>query len=442
LKLKKALGSLTIVSALIFGAAACSDDNSSDNSNDTTTTTQEIESVLWDNGACDTSLEVYKVGLEVVFESAVLTLKDQADALPISVDAFNARGGIGGHCMEAVVCDTGFTEAGEVACANKFVDEGVVVTVNDTTTISGAAGEILNEAGIQRLQISPGTPELSQPNSWPITAGGFGTTFVMFPGCAKYYGAKKVAVIHVDSPSIGALFALMKPMVDAYGAELTAKIPVPAGTTDYTQLVLAAEDSGAECVMLPLGEQEAIQVLNAAKQLGTEMKFSVSGGTFGLTQIRTMGDFASQIVLNNALPPFSGDQTKWPILADAERDFAEFGDNRDNFSRESMKESPFRSWVGIYSLVRIVEDFGTPDTVTREAIKAAILATKDLDMQGLTAPWTPSVKAEGSLFPQISNPWYYILSYDPAADDFAIEADQYNFAKESAGTIEYAQPTS
>src|SRR5690606_17772614 len=133
-------------------------------------------------------------------------------------------------------------------------------------------------------------------------AGGTGTTFVMVPACARA-GHTKIAAIHVDTPTIGSLFDALTPMLDAYGAEIVARIPVPAGTTDYQQFILAAESAGADCVILPLGENESKQVLAAAAQLGTELPISMSGGTLGSADLVELGDFGANIIFNAAYPP-------------------------------------------------------------------------------------------------------------------------------------------
>ena len=88
-------------------------------------------------------------------------------------------------------------------------------------------------------------------------------------------------MIAVDNPQIATLAGIMGTMAKAYGAEIIGVSKVPAGTTDFQQFVLAAQDGGAEGVIMPLGNNEAVQVMQAAQQLGSKLKFSVSLGTFG-----------------------------------------------------------------------------------------------------------------------------------------------------------------
>ena len=198
------------------------------------------------------------LGIMTVFESPVLSLIDQVKAAEASVEAFNGRGGVGGHCMELTTCDTGLDPNGELECARDFVNDGVVATVHDTTAANPTGViETTAPAGLPRVGVAPGSEELNAANSYPIGGGSIGTTFMMLPPLTQA-GHTELAMIHVDTPAIQALSGILQPMLDAYDAEVTAMIPVPQGTTDYQQFILAAEDSGATGVMLALGEAEAI----------------------------------------------------------------------------------------------------------------------------------------------------------------------------------------
>jgi branched-chain amino acid transport system substrate-binding protein len=426
--------------ALAVIAAGCgSDDDSA--TGDTTGGGESAEpsGLLWDNEPCDTALDPYPIGIITVFESPVLSLIDQVTALEASVEAFNARGGVGGHCMDLTTCDGEGDPNKEADCARQFVDDGIVATLNDTISANPQGIiDVMEPAGLPRVGISPNIPELGSPISYPIAAGSVGTVFMMVPPLARA-GVTELAAIHVDTPQTEPLFAALEPMLEAYDAELVERIPVPAGTTDFQQFVLAAEDAGAEGVILPLGENEAIQVIEAAQQLGSDLKFSVSLGTFGLADVQELGDFADQMYFNAELPPITGDQERWPILADAIADLSASDD--PELQRDQIKSSPFRSWLAVYSFVRIVEDFGNPDDVSREAITAAMDAARNVDHFDLIPPWTPSESVAGDgPFSRVSNPWYYNITFDSEAGEFVVQDDLLNVVAELGGEIDYEQP--
>ena len=77
------------MTALALVAAACGSSSKGGGSTNTTAAkngggTQQIDYKalgLWNDGPCDQSRPPLKIGLMTVFESPVLSLKDQADAL-------------------------------------------------------------------------------------------------------------------------------------------------------------------------------------------------------------------------------------------------------------------------------------------------------------------------------------------------------------------------
>jgi Periplasmic binding protein len=258
---------------------------------------------------------------------------------------------------------------------------------------------------------------------------------MMVPGCTST-GHTKLSGIHVDTPQAGPLFVAMQTMLKAYNATMDTRVPVAAGTTDYQQFTLASKNAGATCAIIPLGQNEAVQVVGAAKQLSTDLKFSGSANTFTAVDMKNVGDFAKNIILNTAFPPAKASQQRWPILADVINDLKGGG-----FTVETLKTSSIRSWLSVYALVTIVEKFGTPDTISKEAITAALKAAKDVDMFNIIPPWTPSFSATGGQgsFSSVSQPWYYIVTFD-AQGNPTVGDKLFNVINELAGRRDYPQP--
>jgi ABC-type branched-subunit amino acid transport system substrate-binding protein len=428
--------------ALALVAGACTEDPGDDADGDGGGggggASAERSGLLADDGACDPGAEPYPIGIMTVFESPVLSLIDQVKAAEASVEAFNGRGGVGGHCMDLTTCDTGLDPNGELECARRFVDEGIVATVHDTTAANpdGVIG-VTEPAGLPRIGVAPGTQELGAANSFPNGGGSAGTTLMMLPALARAEQTE-MAMIHVDTPQIQALPGIAQPLLDAYGAELTTMIPVPAGTTDFQQFVLAAQDSGATGVALALGESEAVQVLRAAQQLSTDLTFSLSLGTFSASDLEEFGQFADQLVFNSEVPPATGSRERWPVLGDVVADLEASGD--PDLQGDQIKASAVRSWMAVYALTGVVERFGEPDDVSREAITAAFEAAEDVDVFGLVPAWTPRGGSGEGIFGAVSNPYYYQLTFDPAEGEFVVADDQLNLVEELAGNLDYPQP--
>ena len=325
---------VALAAALALVAVGCSssDDGGSAGGGtpgDTDVAPVDVTTVgLWDDGPCDESLDPLEVGQQLTFASPVLTSEDNDLALEASAVAFNARGGANGHCIEVTTCD-------------EHADQNAAV---------------LEEAGIARFAISSGTPDLSDPNSYPFDAGGIGTAMVM-PQALVDEGITDIASIRVDLPSASALIDIYEGICAEDGVEFVADIPVPAGTTDYSQFILAAEDAGAEGVIVPLGGQEAIQVLRAAQQLGSDLLFSTSLGTLPYQDLVDLGDFADQVILNGSSAPATAGDI--PAMEALVADLAASGE--EVLQPRLLKSTPTHSWIGLYALLVILREAGTED---------------------------------------------------------------------------------
>ena len=385
------------------GSGSGGDDTAqSSGGGDGATAAQLTAAGLWDDGPCDTAKEPLKVGMLTTFASPVLTAEDQVFALQASAVGFNQRGGANGHCVKVIVCDEKADPNTALDCVRTLDGDGIAVTVNDAVaaTPGPEVGDAFKQAGIARFANSSATTaDQSDLNSYPFDAGGIGTTMVM-PQALLDEGIKKIATIRVDLPNVSSLIGLFDGIYGDQGADFVADIPVVAGTTDYSQFVLSAEQAGAKGVVLPLGGQEAIQVLKAAQQLGSDLTFSTSLGTLPYSDLAELGDFSEQIILNGSIPPATA--ADLPVLTVLLADLATSG--KDVLDAENLKSSAMHSWVGLYALLAILRTAKTED-FSRANMTALIEASGPIDMLDLTADWTPNTVNPGA-FSRTGNGYY------------------------------------
>jgi ABC-type branched-subunit amino acid transport system substrate-binding protein len=371
---------------------------------------------LWDDGPCDASKDELKIGLQTVFASGVLTLQDQAQAIEASAEAFNARGGANGACIKVTTCDDGADPNKAIECVRTLDEAGIAATINDTTSVAGAdVSAAYAAAGIPRFAISPGQDDFGDLNSYPFDAGGTGTSLMM-PQALIDQGVTKIGVIRVDIPAAAQLAGFIAAVFGDNGVEVVADIPVPAGTTDYSQFILAAQAAGAEGVIMPIGGQEGIQILRAGAELDADLLYSSSLGTFPLSDIESLGDYASRVYLNAAIPPAGADL---PIVDQLVADLEASG--IEALQRPNMKSSPMRSWVGLYALLQILRADGTED-FSRENVKALIEASGPIPMGDLMPDWTPKLDHAGLWVRTGAGP-YAFWAYDAAAKAMAKTSD-------------------
>jgi ABC-type branched-subunit amino acid transport system substrate-binding protein len=408
-KLLRVLGALL---ALTLVSTACGgDDEGGGSSNTVPTEDIDYEAIgLWDDGACDESKETLKLGLMTVFESPVISLEDQALALEAAAEGFNARGGANGSCIEVFTCDDGANPDKAVGCVREIDEAGVVATVNDQgSTAQAEVSEAMATAGIPRVASNVTPDDWADPNAFPLDAAGTGVVFMM-PKSLINEGIDKIASIRVDLPEASA----MGPIMDqVYGdeAEFTADIPVPAGTTDFSQFILKAEESGAGGATLSVGEQEAIQVVRAGQQQATDLILGSPMGSFSHSVAAELGDFAENMIFVSPFAPATADL---PVYDAMRSDLAASGE--ESLQPENLKTSPIRSWTGLYALLWMLRQEGTTD-FTREGITSMLQAAKDVPMLDIYGGenWTPNLEHPG-VFTRAGIGTWSTFTFDPDAE--------------------------
>ena len=206
--------------ALALVAAACSSDDSGGGDGPTTTAAaapRPRSRSTTRPSACGTTARAtrrsrpLKIGLMTVFESPVLSLKDQATALEASAEAFNARGGANGSCIEVTTCDDGGNVDQAVACVRTIDDAGVVATVND----QGTAGQADVSAAMADGEDPPGRVErhagrLGRPERLPARRVRHRRHLPAAAGAHRGRTSTKIGLIRVDLAAASALVGLLE----------------------------------------------------------------------------------------------------------------------------------------------------------------------------------------------------------------------------------------
>lgn len=365
---------------------------------------------LWDDGPCDETKEPLKIGLMTVFESPVLSLEDQALALEASAEAFNSRGGANGSCIQVTTCDDGGNADQALGCVREVDDAGIVATVNDQGTAGQAdVSAAMAEAGIPRVASNVVSEDWGDQNAYPLDASGTGVTFLL-PQALVEQDITDIGLIRVDLAAASALVGLLEDLYADEGVTFPYDVPVPAGTTDFTQFILGAQDAGVGGVTLALGEQEAVQVVRAGQQLGTDLTIGSSLGTFSHSAVEDLGDFADQMVFLWSFAPATFDL---PVYEALRQDLAASGE--ESLQPANLKASPMRSWIGLYALLYMIRDADMTE-FTREGITEMLDQAQDvpmLDMYG-GENWTPDADHAG-IFQRGGIDRWSTWSWDPAA---------------------------
>jgi ABC-type branched-subunit amino acid transport system substrate-binding protein len=345
------------------------------------------------------------------FDAPTISLKDQATALEASAKAFNARGGANGACIEVHNCDDGANTDQAVACVRTEDQAGIVATVNDQGTAGQAeVSAAMSKAGIPRIASNVTQNDWGDQNAYPMDASGTGVTLLL-PEALIKNGVKKIGVVRVDLAAASAIVGILNQMYKDDGATFPYDAPVPGGTTDYSQFILGAQNAGVGGIFLAVGDQDAIQTIKAAQQLGSSLLVGASLGSFSQKSVGEFGSETKNMEFMWSYPPAT--DTSVPVYQAMRSDLAASG--ASSLQPENLKASPIRSWIGLYALLKMIRD-AHMTSFTRPGITAMLKTAKNVPMLGMFGGenWTPNMNHAG-LFKRAGMNHWEVYKWDPNA---------------------------
>lgn len=348
---------------------------------------------------------VVKVGLITALTGPLASNPDTKDALIASLAASNKRGGAGTtHAkLQADVCDTKSDANGEVDCAHQMVDDGVVATLNDLTFYNPAGVvDVLESAGIPRIGLLPTSlPEFQSKFSFPVSAGAIAAYLGNAVGF-KQDGNTKICLMRTDAPTGATFKGFLAPSFTAIGVDIACDVSVATGATDYAPYIAQIQQESPKAVLISHTEDVTTQLIAAMAQLNAKIPLGGNPGSFSLATLRKYPSITKGTVLSDSFPyPNQANTKNFPGLKQYFADMKASGNSA--LSASKLKTTDFSSWIAALAFVGVTKnlDSFTPATVV-EALKSA----KDVDLLGLTPPWTPSTPGF-SVFTSSSNHYVY-----------------------------------
>lgn len=203
----------------------------------------------------------------------------------------NFLGGVGGRPIELVKCFVTKEEDGQKCGQEMLANEGVQTVITGAMLFGNAPLlDTLKDKKPVFIGNPVTTPEFLATDGFALTPGSPGVIQGLSILAAKYIPelegkeVKKVAVVYQDNPAGTIAFtALTKPVLEAYGVEVTG-VPV-ADTAGATEMATAIQSSGAETadVFYPLVTiQGCIGIYDALKTLEIDTTVVTTGLCFGV----------------------------------------------------------------------------------------------------------------------------------------------------------------
>ncbi len=236
----------------------------------------------------------------------------------MAVEQINAKGGINGKKLEAVIMDDACEPKQAVAVASQIVNQKIKYVVGHLCSGSTQpASKLYEDEGILMI-----TPAATHP---PITQQGYkmvfrtiGTDDQQGPTAGKYIAGtikpKKLAIIH-DKQTYGEGVAKeVKKTVEATGIKPVLFEGINKGQTDFSALITKMKKDGVDFVYYGGYHPELGLLLRQSKEQGFDAKYMGPEGV-GNKDISAIAGPASEGLLVTLPADFSADPANADLVA-------------------------------------------------------------------------------------------------------------------------------
>ena len=194
--------------------------------------------------------------------------------------------------------------------------------------------------------------------------------------------ASKVAVIYDGSdPYSSGIYESFQAEAENQGLEVVAAEAFTADSkTDFKVQLQKAKDGGAELVFLPVYYQEAVLILQQAKDLDFAPKFFGCDGLDGLLSVENFDTSLAEGVM--LLTPFAAD-------AEDEKTQKFVSAYKEAFDNQIPIQFAADAYDAVYAIKLAAEDAGlTPDMEMSDMCEAMKVSMTNIELEGLTGTIT------------------------------------------------------
>lgn len=286
----------------------------------------------------------------------------------VAIDFINTElGGIEGHPIELITCNTNFNPDLSQSCAQEMVSAKVPVVIGGID-IWGTGITTLEKNGIPYVGGIPVSFEAARsPVSFQFSGGTWGAVLGMGKYAMEELGAKKIAIIYGDFGPITDSARLGKEALERKGASVTLVATAPVNPDMVTALNEAAA-AEPDAVIALTADSGCKPVMLTAKQIGFEAPLFLTGACIAPKIVESVGDAAKDRIFNveAVLEPGDPDNELYRQIA------TRYGAKYD-YPLQSEGTVSFRSVINLYVALR---EIGF-DNITPQAILAKFRAARE-----------------------------------------------------------------
>ncbi|MFM7069982.1 MAG: ABC transporter substrate-binding protein [Actinomycetes bacterium] len=223
-----------------------------------------------------------RVGFVSVDSGPIGAMPELHTATDAAVRFINTElGGVRGAPVELVPCVLSNPMSPEEAqgCGRTFIANDVVAVLGGIGLAQGPLLEVLENNQIPYVGGLPvNEAEMSSTASFQFSGGGPGAFAAFADQAVRRDGARRVAVLFADYPSIrNAAVDYGAGLATSLGAEKVTTIPFPMGSQDYSTVAQKAVDARPDAIFVGAADLACVPIMQAIADLRSTAKVYMVG---------------------------------------------------------------------------------------------------------------------------------------------------------------------
>lgn len=298
------------------------------------------------------------------------------------VDAINAKGGLNGRPVQLIVCSDESNPNTARSCAQQAVAEHVAAVVGMQTFAGNVVLPILAQAGIPAVGVAPFLPTDLAANSFP-DVGGVLADNVGVVDVLKALGSTHQAGIWPAGVMNPFYTQLQQQRADAVGAKFSGNTSIPVNSSDLSAVVTKATENGVDGLFGFAANEPAL--VTAVKQNAPGVKLVSESFNLGPQNLKSLGQNAEGLGVVLHTVPYTADVPGAKLY---QADMAKYQ------AKQVLSNDGLHEWMAVWTFERVV---GALPTIDANSVTDAYSKIRDLDMGGLTPPYSTTVRRSGEL---------------------------------------------
>jgi len=231
--------------------------------------------------------------------------KDQIEAVRWAVEDINAKGGVDGCKLEAVVIDNQARPELGIEAANRFIDvDKAPVFLTAFSSVVRAVAPVANRTKTLMLSIGANSPSIAKLGDYVYTTAPLSDVEMkaLGPYIVDKLGKRRAAILYVNNETGIDGSRVLKRAFEQAGGSVVLDESYEPDQTDFTGLILKVRVADPDVIHIHGIVADTTALISQIRQLGIKTQITSYQNAFNQQMVQQLGPAAEGLVVTALAP--------------------------------------------------------------------------------------------------------------------------------------------